>query len=158
MRLARPQFTIRLLMVFVAIVGATLAVMMTGSRLTRRAERFRQRARLLLAQERNMRRFLDLQLQTIESHKSVRNMYADIVHKMDKSGPWRGAAQYDRAILQIELEAQFSRELVTYYWRLKQKYERAAFRPWESVAPDPQMPSPNNRPAIPVRPPSPIAR
>ena len=156
MRLAQPRFTIRRLMMLVAIVGVSLAGLMMGSRFTRRAQRFRQQVQLFQALERNTRRILDLQVQTIESHKYVRDMNIDIVQKMSQLEPWRGAAQYDQNIAQIEREARLARELVSHYSRLKQKYERAAFRPWERVAPDPPTPSASNS-AGPVTPPSAVA-
>jgi hypothetical protein len=146
MRLARPRFTIRLLMILIAIAGVSLAAAIMGSRLTRRAERFRQNARLLLALERNTRRALDMQLQIADSHKYVRDMNVKSLRDAGHSQPWRGASQYDRTVAEIEQQAEVSREFVHYYSQLKQKYERAAFRPWEPVAPDPPMPSTPIRP------------
>ena len=43
-------------------------------------------------------------------------------------------------------KAKLARQLATYHAELKKKYERAAARPWEFVAPDPPIPRPDPEP------------
>ena len=110
MRLARPRFTIRLLMVFARHCGARLALMMTGSRLTRRAERFRQRARLLLAQERTFHDSWTCNFRPLNrTNQSEICTLMLCTRSMDQDHG--EVPQYDRTIAQIQQEAQFSRSL-----------------------------------------------
>jgi hypothetical protein len=123
MRLIRVRFTIRRLMVAVAIVGMVLG---TVEGLRRRRELFEQRAGMF-------------------AQKVSDEITAEQNYRMARRGNRPGSAfYYDGRTTTAHYE------LVDHYSALREKYDQAAARPWLVVAPDPPEPTwPKNVPRDP---------
>jgi hypothetical protein len=179
MRQTRPRFTIRRLMIVVAIAALLLSAGIGGHGLVRRSRHFHQRAAdyaksenafLALAQlsERGVVLMQDqakrLSLyQSLLRHVSVsdRRLHPEVevedgiarlrneIQKMVEQSQDRN----QRNVESFLRNAPFFRSLASYHAQMKRKYQRAASRPWETVPPDPPPPAMPPEPAEP--PPSP---
>jgi hypothetical protein len=157
MRIPRVRFTVRRLMVIVAVAGVSLAILMDV------VDRHRNHIRLQTLSQRYLKRaFIEAHLANVAlgdylsvlSRLSNRNMSR--VTKMVKS---LGVEKSDRVRESLEIEAELrdlraeieedaadSKQLSLLHRRqefhaeMRKKYERASDRAWLPVAPDPPMP------------------
>ena len=177
MQLTRPRFTIRLLMILVAIVGMLLGAGIGAVGLVRRARHFRQtvsdhanleKSYLVLVnlKEREVV-FKQEQLKHLSLYgnwlrdlgPSHRRLHPDVEDDIARLGEQvedmvkQNKKRIERAIQSGLREAQFIRSLATFHARMKQKYQRATSHPWETVPPDPPLPSlPPEPPESPAQP------
>jgi hypothetical protein len=147
MRLIRPRFTIRWLMILVAIVAVSLTGIITAVRLKRRADYFRQRAAYFAASERFSRQMLGVEVWHLTVFARMRESNAREVRLSKHLSPELSKVRDERTShLQNEHDelarsVEYYRDVAAHEARMKQKYDRAASRPWESVAPDPPPPT-----------------
>jgi hypothetical protein len=165
MRFMRPRFTIRWLMILVAIVAVSLAGTVLTVRLKRRAERFSQRATVFAEWEDYSRTMLAVDVQRLTSIAHSRELNAEILRNSDRFSPeFRELVKKMMSLLKndemslddLARDIQYHRACRAHEAQMRQKYERAARRPWERVAPDPPAPAyPARKRASPVSPASP---
>ncbi len=160
MRLPRPRFTIRLIMIVVAIAALLLSGGIGAVNLVRRAKHFRQLAsdhtnqeqmwRLMLP---NSEQMLELSKKRLETAERTARL-AETLRNVDPGFSERLTNSFKRQQKQIEYDIgnrtewiELCREMIEHYSRLRQEYARAAAHPWESVPNDP--PRPHFRPQSP---------
>jgi hypothetical protein len=125
MRLPRVRFTVRRMIVVVAVIAAVLGGGIEVERL-RRPYLYRQEAAKFAGNGRYWyERFLDYQQAIMGSKK--------LTHTGDSSTEEMAEAEMGEA-------ARRYREIIWWSSKMKEKYERAASRPWESVPPGPPRP------------------
>jgi len=127
MRLPRPRFTIRLLLIVVAIVAVLLAGGIGATRLVRRSRHFRQLAVSHANEERLLPRLVAKKVAIL----GMAETFAERHSRKEYEG-------YLKADIRF---MEYLRLLIAYHARMKQKYERAASHPWEFVPPDPPAPT-----------------
>jgi signal recognition particle GTPase len=124
MRVPRVRFTVRRLMIAVAIVagllGTTRAYQMLGLTLYHR----KQAVLFGLAESDALREYAAHQMRVAEAKRQV------------------GATARDEESKHIAL-AENARKRAAYFTAMRRKYESVATRPWESVEPDPPSQSRN---------------
>ena len=132
MRVPRVRFTVRRMMVAVAIVAVVMGATIEAKRFGRLSRQYQRKA---IASAREERLW----------HRALRGGMASEVEAQQLSAVLRAKDQ-DLADLWAEAASESSgavrgvREIVAHHARLRRKYEHAASRPWESVAPDPREP------------------
>jgi hypothetical protein len=171
MRLPRPRFTIRLIMIIVAIAAVCLSGGIGAVKLVRRAKHFRQRATF----HANLEQIAKSGLALSEVRLADSKMLAERNAYLEKSirnipGSSEGSPSMNNLSRQISEQFESSIKLETdwiarqralygYHARQKLKYEYAAAHPWESVPPDPPEPSIDlQSPTPPERPTEPKSR
>ena len=149
MRLSRPRFTIRRIMILVAIVGVALGGTILAARLKRRAELFQTQATFFGSLEKFYQRSRDLHLKSLESALEFQKKTAELMRETEQIRP--GASDLidqlkselgikdDRAE-SLEETIELERKQISYFSLMRRKYQRAASRPWEPVTPDPPLP------------------
>jgi hypothetical protein len=168
MRRTRTRFKIRLLMILVAVVALLLAGGIGAVGLVRRARHFSQMAAYHASQERFVLGKLPVMESALASSKQWAEVFARSLERMRyrsrssrhfPDGPSgledttrRLFEEFERSIQSVARSIQFTRGLASFHARMKQKYERAASRPWRSVPPDPPPPT------MPPEPPEPPAQ
>jgi hypothetical protein len=141
-------------MLVVAIVALLLGAGIGAVVLARRARYFHQMAAYYAGQEKiwlgriaQDDRFLE------QLEQSVAN-FRDRIRDALPQGPaarWKMLLRTpERLLRETRSFREFDRGLVAHYAQLKQKYQRAAWRPWEILPPDPPEPT---MPPIPLEPP-----
>jgi hypothetical protein len=151
--------TIRLLMFVVAMIALLLGAGLGAVGLVRRARHFRQMAAYYASQEKIWLGRIAQDDQFLEQlEQSVANSRDWIRYEARFSryyplGPHGANAllrRQERFLREMRTFSEYDRSVVLHYARLKQQYQRAAWRPWESLPPDPLEPS---MPPIPPEPP-----
>ena len=127
MPLPRVRFTVRRMMIVVALVAVLLGGASAVDRLTRRQAAFARRA---VAWE-TRREIYDGGVWELRCGR-----YAGDESILGKSGSYTPPTPETRAVLIARFHA-----LTTYCDAMKRKYERAAARPWYPVEPDPPRPA-----------------
>lgn len=141
MRLPRLKFTVRMLMVMVAIVAVAFGAEKSRRRWVlyrmKTAAYARMEAGLLQAANREeaeadaLRRRAEKKREEAERDKAYPQLQRN----------WLDIAREETMYARMKSEeAESDRRRATFYGRLKEKYKRAANRPWESVEPDPEEP------------------
>jgi hypothetical protein len=132
MRKLRHGFTIRQMMVVVAVTGVLLGGWLEAARLIRVATTRRREAASHAASEALVRKFATSSsqqaqelLQSAEQWRSSNPRFAQEV-KRSASIAWDQAERYNRN--------------ADYWAMLHKKYDRAARLPWSSIEPDPPPP------------------
>jgi hypothetical protein len=152
MRLARPRYTIWRLMILVAVVGLLLGGGIGAVRLKRRADYFRGKAadharlerfflQLLASEERflaSFRRSSEWAIARLRDLELDSRYFppAGLVPEMFRSSVRRNQRLIDTTTQFIENLRRYASDQA----RMKQKYERAASRPWEPLPPEPKKP------------------
>jgi hypothetical protein len=131
MRLPRVRFTIRRIM----IVVASVALLMGGLRLLWLRSAYRKAALAHAAYE-NLARTLQRMVEN--EGKDERELEIAFGMKVE---PEPEPVKATRAA-----DARVNRKTAEYHAALRQKYERAAARPWAPIAPDPPPPEPDVAP------------
>ena len=119
MRLPRVQFTIRRLMISVAIVGLIL-----GGEIIRRRRQFYRTSAAYHAKEEGRMLWL---------------LRGGFVHETDETGKRR------RVQIGRNLDREQVRERLLYHSVMRERYQRVARYPWLSIRSDPPMPEPHER-------------
>ena len=117
MRLIRPRFTVRRLMIGVAIAAILLGGSLRGSRLWKRSEFFGSRAASHEVAVKRLSRHVFI------AEYALKTRTAEFEARM-----WA-------------TQAEFSRKQLAHHRNLARKYRRAAARPWLRVANDPPEPT-----------------
>jgi len=135
----RPRFKTRVIMIVVAVVAVAIGAEMTR----RRWEDYRERA--------TWYRILEVSWSTwVARWKQRAAEYRGYVERTKKEaehastergdGPEDDVVSATQAYLFASERAEDCQRQVDYFGRLKTKYERAAWRPWLLVEPDPPAP------------------
>ena len=127
MRLPRVQFTVRRMMVAVALLGVFFGITVVGNRILQRHRRFRSAASHFANLE-------DLERDGVRHYEVMAEPWAKLLEPGKSSG-----LVYDE-MMTFRVKADASRRKADYYANLVNKYERASTRPWNSVSPDPPEP------------------
>lgn len=136
MRMPRVRFSVRGLMVVVAIAGVVFAVPRV---LWLRTRYFLNEARYhALLQAAYNKGHIDYHGDLIWPHR-----YLELTISVDDLESWKAYLATRRPIpswKQVTVSADRAPGISFYHWNLRNKYERAARQPWLPVAPDPPEP------------------
>jgi len=130
MRLPRVRFTVRRMMIAVAIVGVLLASGMEARWLHRKHREYVNRASIDSEGE---RLYSEWAAWDIKHESDLRSMFKRYGHEGLDDWARRMADYHGRQAAKFTLWA-------NYHARMKAKYEAAARRPWLPVEPDPPEP------------------
>jgi hypothetical protein len=130
------RFTVRRMMIAVALASVVLGVTREVSRLGTLAREYRRKALVSAREERQWRRGL---VARVASEAEARRLSAALRPRdRDLADLWElEALDWSEHVGEV-------RAILAHHSRMRHKYERAASRPWEPVAPDP--PEPHERP------------
>jgi hypothetical protein len=129
MGIPRVRFTIRLLMITVAVVG----VLLTAARLALFRRHYQALAAMHASKEVNYIRQAE-QYERKQDWCARQSTIAKLQSESVRGSTW------DRLATSSSGAAHDQRQLAAYESRLKSKYERAAAHPWVPVEPDPTGP------------------
>jgi hypothetical protein len=132
MKLTPVRFTVRRMMVAVALNCISMGVTREVRRLGRQSLEYRRRAVTAAREQRGWRQAM---IGRVASEVEAQRLVAVLRTKdQDLADLWvLEASVWSRAVSEV-------REVVAFHARLRQKYQRAASRPWEPVEPDPPEP------------------
>jgi hypothetical protein len=161
MRLPRPRFTIRLVMIVVAIVAISLSGGIGAVKLVKRAKHFRQLASNHANLEKGFLALMRSQEKIVALSRERRDKAAANLRLLKKfpnvpsqprEGDNLGLQQLmsqiedllkkeaaEDVVLSIE-QIEVFRAFTAYHALLRQEYQRAASHPWETIPPDPPHP------------------
>lgn len=144
MRLLRVRFTIRTLLIVVAISGTLLGVGIGAARLKRRSDYCRSRAIDFATKESLFAKHVkELEAMAAEQ-EHVDKRYSDQAKR--QSGLERlylvGARRllFERQTDRTQKNIERCKQIVSHFAMMKMKYQVATSRPWRSVPPDPPGP------------------
>lgn len=132
MRQPMIRFTVRRMMVVVALVAVAIGATLEVKRLGRLSREYRRRAVTSAREERMWRREAKGE---VASELEARCL-SDALRAKDQDLADLWAEQASASACEIREVG----EILNHHARLRRKYERAASRPWEPVAPDPPEP------------------
>jgi hypothetical protein len=147
MRPPRVQFTVRRTMIAVAIIACFLGGSIEFIRLRRLAKDYRVRAARHAKMERQFEHFLSDQGACLGYWSTLaadREKEAEQARShRAPNGPKNAVESWAELSVQARDQAAFHARLISkmkpkaaYYTSMRQKWERATFRPWEYVQPD----------------------
>jgi hypothetical protein len=153
MRSPRMQFTIRRMMIAVAVIASVLGIGIEGMRLKRardshfvRCGKYAERKRLYLILERQCRSEAALYEQEAALHEQLAALHEQVaaLHEQvaARRTPRSSAAGSRQNAANALARAIKIAEIAAYYTALKQKYRQAADRPCSPVEPDGPEPKP----------------
>jgi hypothetical protein len=151
MRPPRVQFTVRRTMILVATIACLLGGSIEFIRLRRVSEDFRVRAARHAHMERQIEHFLDDQGECLAYWSRLaadRGQKAELARsQLAPNGPENAVESWAELSVQSRDQAAFHAKLIAqtkpkaaYHSSMRQKWERAAFYPWDYVQPDPAPP------------------
>lgn len=149
MPIRRPRFTIRRLMILVALVGLACGVVSSSHRLARRKALYRREMMDAVVQTRLTRSLVELAEDDLTTLARLRRRFQDELHEATLAGEGGRATARVRARWLEGLsadEAAAARRLAGFraclgYWQARrERYRLAARAPWFGVAPDPPAP------------------
>lgn len=133
MRLPRVRFTVWRLMVGVALISVAMGVTREVRRLGRLSRQYQRKAREVIREGRLWRTGL---AGSVTNEAEARHLSIVLRTKdQDLADLW------GIEVSVCSLQVRELREILTHYEKLRQKYVRAASRPWEAVPPDPREPT-----------------
>jgi hypothetical protein len=161
MRLLRPRFTLRLIMIVVAVAAVFLSGGIGAVKLVRRAKHFRQLASNHANLEKGFLALMRSQEQIVALSRERRDTAAANLRLLKKfpnvSSHSREGDDLGLQQLMSQIEDLLKKEaaedvapsiewievfraLTAYHALLRQEYQRAASHPWETIPPDPPHP------------------
>lgn len=138
MRLPRLRLTVRRLMAAVALA----ALMISGEQARRRAVDYLDRADAHATIEARLRSGLESS-SLEEEVEELRREFEEIDKSPDSPGPFAAqlSADSERQLREYRAEREADRregrQWIEWHARMKERYRRAAWRPWRAVAPEP---------------------
>jgi hypothetical protein len=164
MRWPRPRFTIRSLMIAIAITALLLGAGIGVIGLVRRARHFRQIAANHANLEKLLLKILAQQEGIIAPKEQLADRLRSAIRDYDRLSRYFPSPPHEmsKSLLESTMQlidssrhfARFCRDLAAYAARMREKYERAASHPWETVPPDPPSPTMPPEPSDPPLPPA----
>lgn len=158
MRLPRVRFTVRRMMMVVAVLALVLGLSVEAIRLRRARSNFLklasendQNERLFRLLEASRLSMADINESYAEHSKTIRRPLIPFVYPDDANIPemneqWAEAArQKSDDVKKERAQAKIHHEMAEFHAALREKYLAAAARPWQSVEPDPLPPDPMRR-------------